>query len=51
MTKEKNDKIRKYALKIQEVARQIKKNHPNITHREAIKKASQKLKDEGFFKK
>jgi len=43
-------KIARYAKKIQEKAREIKKNHPNIQHREAVKQASKKLKEEGYFK-
>lgn len=52
MTNEKkgNSKISKYAKAIQDKARQIKKQHPTIKHIEAIKLASQKLKQEGFFK-
>jgi len=53
MTKAKagESKIARYAKKIQERAREIKKQHPNIQHRDAIKLASKKLKEEGYFRK
>jgi len=53
MTKAKagESKIARYARKIQERAREIKKKHPNIQHREAVKQASKKLKEEGYFNK
>lgn len=51
MTKSGESKIARFAKKIQEVAREIKKQKPNIQHREAVKEASKKLKAQGYFSK
>lgn len=44
-------KLQKFVSKIQEVARKLKGDDPKLKHKDAIKKASVYLKEQGFFSK